>query len=64
MLTELGRQPWTIYGYLKTADALTTNSNVIRLGFIFPTFFVALLILTIIVLRRTMNHKEIGRENA
>jgi cytochrome d ubiquinol oxidase subunit I len=23
MVTELGRQPWTIYGILKTADAVT-----------------------------------------
>jgi cytochrome d ubiquinol oxidase subunit I len=24
MVTELGRQPWTIYGYLRTRDAVTT----------------------------------------
>ncbi|GHO45232.1 cytochrome ubiquinol oxidase subunit I [Ktedonospora formicarum] len=24
MVTELGRQPWTIYGYLRTKDAVTT----------------------------------------
>jgi cytochrome d ubiquinol oxidase subunit I len=26
IVTEIGRQPWVVYGYLKTADAVTTNN--------------------------------------
>lgn len=59
MLTELGRQPYVIYGYLKTADALTANPQVIQLAIFFPLFFITLIILTIVVLRRTMNHKAV-----
>jgi cytochrome d ubiquinol oxidase subunit I len=29
MVTELGRQPWTIYGILKTADAVTPMPGLI-----------------------------------
>jgi cytochrome d ubiquinol oxidase subunit I len=28
IVTELGRQPWVVYGYLKTADAVTRNNVV------------------------------------
>lgn len=64
LLTELGRQPYVIYGYMRTADAITTNPNVIKLGFIFPTFFLLLLGLTAFVLRKTMNHEGVRRVHA
>jgi cytochrome d ubiquinol oxidase subunit I len=57
LLTELGRQPYIVHGYLKVGDALTTNPAVIRLGLMFPLFYVALLTLTVIVLRKTMYHQ-------
>ena len=28
MTTELGRQPWVVYGYLRTTDAVTTGAGV------------------------------------
>lgn len=28
MLTELGRQPWAVYGYVLTKDAFTTSPGV------------------------------------
>lgn len=59
MLTELGRQPFVIQHYLRTADALTTSAGVIRLAFIFPLFFVVLLILTVVVLRKTLPSAKI-----
>lgn len=59
LLTELGRQPYIVHGYLKVADALTTNQAVIKFGFIFPVFFLTLLILCVVILRKTMNHQAV-----
>src|SRR5206468_4084334 len=28
MVTEIGRQPWVVYGYLRTTDAVTTANGV------------------------------------
>jgi cytochrome bd ubiquinol oxidase subunit I len=52
MVTELGRQPWVIYGVLKTQDAITTAPG---LGAVFAGFallYVVLSVLTIWLLRR------------
>jgi cytochrome bd ubiquinol oxidase subunit I len=52
MVTELGRQPWVIYGVLRTQDAITTAPG---LGAIFAGFsllYVALAALTVRLLRR------------
>lgn len=59
LLTELGRQPYVIYGYLRTADALTTSQVVVRFAYIFPIFFIFLLGLTAMVLRKTMNNDRV-----
>jgi cytochrome d ubiquinol oxidase subunit I len=58
LVTELGRQPYIISGVMTVGDALTTSKSVIQLGFIFPTFFILLLIVTAVTLRKTMSHKE------
>ena len=52
MLTEIGRQPWAINGYLKTQDAVTKTSNITSYGYIFPFFFVILFIVTYLAARR------------
>jgi cytochrome d ubiquinol oxidase subunit I len=52
MVTELGRQPWVIYGVLRTSDAITTAPG---LGAIFTGFtllYVALAGMTVWLLRR------------
>ena len=52
MVTELGRQPWTIYGVLRTQDAITTAPG---LGLTFTAFglvYVALTVATVWLLRR------------
>ena len=52
MVTELGRQPWVIYGVLRTQDAITTAPG---LGAIFAGFslvYVALAAMTVWLLRR------------
>jgi cytochrome d ubiquinol oxidase subunit I len=59
LVTELGRQPYIIHGVMKVGDAMTSSSAVIQLGFIFPTLFVILLVLTALTLKKTMSHKEL-----
>ena len=50
MLTELGRQPWTIDGVLLTKDAFTASPAVLAYAFIFPVFYAILAAVTIWVL--------------
>jgi cytochrome d ubiquinol oxidase subunit I len=52
MVTELGRQPWVIYGVLRTQDAITTAPG---LGTVFAGFtalYIVLATLTVWLLRR------------
>ena len=51
MITEFGRQPYTIQGKLLTRDAMTKGIDVISSAYIFPILFVLLTIATIIALR-------------
>jgi cytochrome d ubiquinol oxidase subunit I len=55
MLTEIGRQPWAVTGHVLTKDAFTTSPGVQALGFLFPTVFVILFVLTYIALRKTIS---------
>lgn len=48
MLTEIGRQPWSVRGFLTTEDALTTTHNVASFGYIFPLSYVLLFIVTVL----------------
>lgn len=52
MLTEIGRQPWAVRGYLTTSEALTKTHDVTSFGYIFPLAYVALFILTILAIRK------------
>lgn len=58
MVTELGRQPWTIYGYLRTKDAVTTapwlNASFLAFTFIYILLGVALIWLLLRVARTPM----------
>lgn len=55
-VTEVGRQPWIIYGVLKTADAVTPMPGVV-VPFLFFCAFYLLLGLTVIwLLRRQLQH--------
>jgi len=64
MLTELGRQPWIVHGYLTVADAMTTNPRVIQIGLLFPCFYIVLLGLSVYILRKTMNHQAVHNVDA
>jgi cytochrome d ubiquinol oxidase subunit I len=51
-VTEVGRQPWIVYGYMRTVDALNPSGG-LRYGMYVVTVVYAVLIaLTIAVLRR------------
>jgi cytochrome d ubiquinol oxidase subunit I len=47
MLTEIGRQPWAVTGYVSTADALTKTNDITSFGYIFPLAYVLLGVATI-----------------
>lgn len=52
LVTELGRQPYVVQGYLRVADALTNNAAVLRWGFVFPMIFIGLWLACVVALRR------------
>lgn len=58
MLTEIGRQPWAVTGYVQTEEAVTKAHSVISLGYIFPLAFLLLFLVTILGIRK------IVRDNA
>lgn len=58
MITELGRQPYAVYGHVLTADAYTRSAGVIGLAWLFPTVFVLLIILTIIAVKLTVKRYQ------
>lgn len=52
MVTELGRQPWVIYGILRTQDAVTTAPGLAISFLVFSVVYVVLAItLTVLLLR-------------
>jgi cytochrome d ubiquinol oxidase subunit I len=55
VVTEVGRQPWVIYGRMRTSEAVTTASNV---GLTFALFCVLYLVLgvALIYLLRHLAH--------
>ena len=53
MITEIGRQPYAVYGKLLTRDAFTKNSDLLATGYIFPVLFVVLTIATLFALNET-----------
>jgi cytochrome d ubiquinol oxidase subunit I len=52
MLTEIGRQPYAIRGIMTSAQAFTTSQHVIEFGYIFPSMYIVLFIVTPCVLVR------------
>jgi cytochrome bd ubiquinol oxidase subunit I len=52
VVTEAGRQPWVIYGILRTADAVTPVSGVTGSLAIFTVLYLTLAIIVLVFLRR------------
>jgi cytochrome d ubiquinol oxidase subunit I len=51
IVTEVGRQPWTIYGVMRTADAVTPAEDVQTTFLVFSLLYLALGIILIFLLR-------------
>jgi cytochrome d ubiquinol oxidase subunit I len=47
MLTEIGRQPWAVTGYVTTEQALTKANDITTFGYIFPLAYVLLMSVTV-----------------
>ena len=53
MVTELGRQPWVIYGVMRTADAVTPMKGLVVPFTLFTALYAILAIVLVFLLRRT-----------
>ena len=64
MLAEIGRQPYIIYGVMRTADAAGDSKAIFTFGPLFRLAFVALFALTILALRWQLKivSKKAGKE--
>ena len=51
-VTELGRQPWIIYGFMRTRDAVTPMPGLIVPFTTFTTVYLLLAVIVIFLLRR------------
>jgi cytochrome d ubiquinol oxidase subunit I len=64
MVTELGRQPWTIYGLMRTSEAVTPVADVASSLFIFTVVYLSLGAVVIVLLRRLARGKLAGGTSA
>ena len=51
-VTEVGRQPWIIYGYMRTAEAVTPMPNLVVPFIGFTILYIFLSIIVVILMRR------------
>jgi cytochrome bd ubiquinol oxidase subunit I len=58
MITEIGRQPWAVRGYVTTAEAVTTTHDITSFGYFFPLSYVVLFAISVLGI------KKIVRDNA
>lgn len=52
MITEIGRQPWAVRGYLTTEEAVTKTHDITNFGYFFPVAFILLFAATIFAIRK------------
>ncbi|MFC0775515.1 cytochrome ubiquinol oxidase subunit I [Terrimonas alba] len=52
VVTEVGRQPWIIYGIMKTADAVTPMPGIVYSFYIFTAIYISLALIVIFMLYR------------
>ena len=63
-LAELGRQPWILYGLMRTEDGATTATGVEYLFIAFAIVYVVLAIGSVVVLHRMFKNNSIEQELA
>lgn len=64
MVTELGRQPWTIYGILRTRDAVTDMPGLVVPFASIATVYLLLSLIVIVLLRRQFLETDPAAEKA
>jgi cytochrome bd ubiquinol oxidase subunit I len=50
MITEIGRQPWAVRGYLTTSEAVTKTHDIATFGYFFPIAFALLAVVTVMAI--------------
>ncbi len=63
MLTEIGRQPYTIQGILLTKDAFTRSPAVLAYAVVFPLFYAVLAAVTLLVLVRHYRPRNVRADS-
>lgn len=58
MITEIGRQPWAVRGYLATEEAVTKTHDVTNFGYLFPLSYVFLTIVTVAALKKVVRDQN------
>ena len=64
VVTEVGRQPWIVYGYLKTADALTPMPGLVYPFLIFAGVYALLTVIVVWLLLRHIRTAELEYPSA
>lgn len=62
IFAEVGRQPWILRGYMKTAEGATTSPYVDLLLIVFAALYLVLGVMSIIVLRRIFSKNPVEAE--
>lgn len=62
MFTELGRQPWILRGYMKTAAGATTSDHVDIMLLLFSLLYILLAVSSISVLKKMFNRHTAEQE--
>ena len=55
VVTEVGRQPWIIYGIMKTSEAVTPMPGIQYPFYIITTIYLALTFIVFMLMRRQIN---------
>ncbi|MCX6050474.1 MAG: cytochrome ubiquinol oxidase subunit I, partial [Chloroflexi bacterium] len=64
VVTEVGRQPWIIYGVLRTADAVTPMTGLVTPFVTFTLLYIFLSIVLVFLLRRQFLETAESRESS
>lgn len=64
IVTEVGRQPWVIYNYMYTADAVTESQDVLATLIGFIVLYLALSAALVWLLRRTTRVDDVPEAGA
>lgn len=63
VVTEVGRQPWVVYGLLRTRDAVTPAEGVFGTFLAFTALYVMLAVVLVLLLRLLARHGPGGSRN-